>query len=449
MTRSFGWLLVVGLLLPGCGGDGDTSGTTPGGTDVSSSVPDTASSAPDAESDATTPAPRTDAGAETDTEPRPSTDTGGDGPRPAADVHRELLKSLGETIIVPIYKDFHAACEELEVAASAYANSVSEEDRAATQLAWRTAMSLWQHAEVFQVGPAGSMTTAIGGQDLRAEIYSWPTVNPCRVDQETLEGAYSDTSAFAGELANVRGLDALEYLLFGPATENGCKVSSSINKNGDWQAALDAGEIPAKRAAYAHALAILLVEQAEGLVNIWEEGDSAFIAELSGAGTTGTVYTSAQEALNSVTDAMFYAEKQTKDMKLATPIGISACEADTCPEDLESLYANHSKENVIANVRAFQLLFLGAAPGTDAPGFDDLLKGVGQEGMATDIADKIANALTVLEGIEGSFADALASNPEVVEDGYVALKAAMDIFKTEFMSALDLEIPNRAAGDND
>jgi uncharacterized protein len=398
------WLLLTSLVLVGCGASGDTSS---GGDDTTG-----------------------------------QTDL-------AADLHRALLTSLADQVILPTYRDFHTACKALETAAATYKGSMSEGEHAAVQEAWRSAMVIWQRAEVLQIGPAGSMTSVIGGQDIRAEIYSWPTVNPCRVDQELVEAAYVDVDAFAGELTNVRGLDALEYLLFGPEFDNDCKPNSAINEDGSWQALVDSGEMPERRAAYAHGLAVLLERDAAALVNVWEEGAPAFLAELTGAGTSSQVYATAQEALNSVSDAMFYVEKQTKDMKLAVPAGISGCDADVCPEELESLWAHHSKENVLANIEALQLLFLGGETGIDASGFDDLLVGMGREVLATEMTDKLAAAHSAVEAVEGSLAEALSAGPGSIEAAYEALKAALDLFKTEFVGSLDLEIPNRVAADND
>ena len=51
-----------------------------------------------------------------------------------------------------------------------------------------------------QLGPAASALTT-GGEGLRDEVYSWPTVNPCRVDQET--GCAGRVSG--GELAEPHG----------------------------------------------------------------------------------------------------------------------------------------------------------------------------------------------------------------------------------------------------
>ena len=40
---------------------------------------------------------------------------------------------------------------------------------------------------------------------------------------------------------------------------------------------------------------------------------------------------------------MYYLSKETEDMKLGTPLGITGCSAEQCPEALESQWALQSK----------------------------------------------------------------------------------------------------------
>ncbi|MGB0588693.1 MAG: imelysin family protein [Myxococcota bacterium] len=383
--------------------------------------------------------------------PGPLEDTAGaraDTPRQASDVHRQLLAGLADKVIVPTYQDFHTKAEALEAAAAAYGNSQSVSDFTALQGAWRDAMTAWQYAEVMQVGPAGSMTTALGGEDRRSEIYSWPTINPCRVDQELTEDVHSDPQAFAAELVNARGLDALEYLLFKESGTNACKSTSMINKEGVWQDLVSSGELTGRRAAYAHTLSVLITAEAKALVDAWE-GDGGFASQLGGAGKTSTIYGSAQQALNAISDAMFYAEKQAKDMKIAHPAGISTCEEATCPEMLEARWSKHSKENVLANFQALQWLFQGGPDAAADLGFDDVLTDMGASALAEDFNAKLDTAIEMLLASDISFSEMLESNPDELVNIYSAVKSVTDLLKTEFMSTLDLEIPNRAAGDND
>ncbi|MBH24189.1 MAG: hypothetical protein CMH57_06995 [Myxococcales bacterium] len=367
----------------------------------------------------------------------------------ALTLRREVLGHLGESVILVEYRAFEQAAEALEQASGAWAESGADADRQAAQEAWRAAMSQWQRCELLQVGPAGLMGTVAGGEDLRDEIYSWPLTNPCRVDQEVVEAAFDDPTAFAEEPVNVRGLDALEYLLFSASADNACAPNSAINRDGAW-AALSADELAGRRARYSRTLAADLRARAAALRTAWEAEGGNFLLELREAGASSQTYPSTQDALNALSDAMFYLEKETKDMKLAIPAGLSdACSVETCPEDLESPYAQHSKENIIANLRSFRLMLLGAEPGVEAPGFDDLLIIVGAEEVLTALVEGIDAAMTALEAIDGTMAEALATNPESVVTAYEALQSMLVEFKTRFIGVLDLEIPQRAEGDND
>ncbi len=363
-------------------------------------------------------------------------------PRPDATLRRETAASLAREVVLPTLRDFARASAVLETTASAWGTSGTAVDRDAARDAWRAAMDLWQQAEVMQVGPAGPMGTTVGGEDLRDEIYSWPIVNPCRVDQELVEGAYADVDAFAAENVNVRGLDALEYLLFYEGTTNRCSSLSRINSDGSWDAIV--GELPLRRAAYAATAATLVRRAADDLVGRWEGG---FLDALATAGAGSEVFPTAQEALNALSDASFYLDKETKDMKLAEPAGLSLdCMADTCPELRESRWANHSMPNIRNNLRGFRRVFEGSESGR---GFDDMLVDVGAGSVASRMAMLLDAADASAADVTTDVATALAADPNALLPTYDAIRTLTDLLKTEVVTVLDLELPRRAEGDND
>jgi uncharacterized protein len=376
---------------------------------------------------------------------------GSEGSRPDANFDRQaLLNHMGTHVLFPATKRFLQRSTELKVAVEKYVISNSSSDRQAARQAWKVAASETQELEVFQVGPAGLMGEVLGGQSIRDEIYSWPLTNACRVDQELVEQAYLDPTAFSKESINVRGMDALEYLLFSESKENSCPIQNTINASGAW-AALSLEELGLRRAVYAQTLARDLEKHAQRLVDGWDPNKGNFLTSFTQAGKGSAVYATSQEALNAVSDAMFYLEKEAKDMKLAIPAGISGCIQTTCPQNLESRYAKHSKHHVISNLKAFRRLYFGgdSATGTEL-GFDDWLVALGAEQLANDLKQKIAEAFLALEAIEEEdLAEALNNDLPSVHKAYQALKALVVLMKTEMISVLDLEIPNRAEGDND
>jgi predicted lipoprotein len=356
-----------------------------------------------------------------------------------------VLAALADKVVLATYREFAEAANALEAAAKAYAAGLGATERGALRQAFAEAMLLWQRAELMQVGPAGAADKVAGGQDLRDNIYSWPLVNRCRVDQELVEGAYADKEAFGSELINVRGLAALEYLLYYEGTANACPPQNVINADGLWQKIT--GELPKRRADYAVTLCYDLSKRATALRDAWEPSKGNFVTELAGA---GAVYGSAQKALNAVSDALFYLDYRTKDVKLAVPAGLSPdCAAASCPEQVESPYAKLSRLQIEANLEGAALvLFGGAAGDPDALGFDDLLAGLGAGDLG--LAAAFDGARAALGAIaDDDLAVAVVRDPAGVKAAHAALKAVTDILKSQLVSVLDLELPQIVEGDND
>ncbi len=360
-------------------------------------------------------------------------------------IRAEVLASLGENVFVPAHETFAARAASLETALAAAVAGTGA--RAEAQEAWRAAIDSWQSIEMMQAGPTASSLNVMGGQDLRARIYTWSTLDTCDVDQTIVGDDYDDPDALDATPATPRGLDAIEYLLFNDDPGNTCTAIRPIEPEGAWEDL--SAEIPGRRLAYAAALATLVRRSADDLVDAWAPDGGNFIAELTDPRRGGAVYGSAQEGLNAISDAMFYLDREAKDMKLAEPVGITGCEQTRCPDSIESRWAFRSKEHVLANMRAFQALFLGATPGTDAPGFDDLLDDMGSSAVTADMTDAIDAALGAIEAIPGTLSEALDSDPQSIEDAHAAVRTVTDILKSEFIGDLNLEAPDRAAGDND
>lgn len=362
-----------------------------------------------------------------------------------------MLASAVERVIVPSYVAFADRAAELSLVLGALLQAEGEDADAAVtdtaKAAWSATMDAWQEAELFLLGPAAPMASAAGGADLRDTIYSWPITNACRVDQETMRGVHVDAASLEAAPANVRGLDALEWLLFAPSRDNACPPQTAINADGSW-AALSDEEVRVKRATHAKAIAERLELEAKALRDVWLASGGNFAAEFGQAGLTPT-YRSAQEGLNALSDAMFYLEKEGKDMKLAVPLGLSDCTEPVCPDKTENPLSRRSKEHLLINARTFLRLYHGGADAASGTGFDDLLIAMGASELAETFRLRFELAIEAIEAIDGPLEEALVTDRPTVLAAYEALRSATDLLKTEFLSVLDLELPQRAEGDND
>lgn len=365
---------------------------------------------------------------------------------PAQDTRQQLLEDVAARVVHPTYDDALTAAINFQSAAAAWADAPSPTTRDAARAAFAEVSTRWQRAEVFQIGPAGLEGSAAGGRGLRDAIYSWPLTNPCRVDQVTVDSHYTDVDALASEQINVRGLDALEYLLHHPGDANACPPNSRINRDGLW-GAIPSDQRDQRRADYARSLSALLVRDLTALRDDWAEG-GAFRAQFTGAGERSEVYPTRQAALNALSDALFYIEKETRDMKLARPAGLMDCDADTCPDALEAPRAGLSRDYILANLRGFQQIYLGGTPDAHGVGFDDLLRALGADELAADMEAALNDTIAAIEALP-PLESALSDDPEAVRAAFTPFQRLTTLLKTDFVTVLDLELPQRAEGDND
>lgn len=367
-----------------------------------------------------------------------------------ADFKREVLLSIGTNVILPTYEQFVTVSAELETAAAAYAADPSEPNRTAAQDAWRAAMDVWELAELMSVGPGGEGGTVgfTGGLGLRGEIYSYDLSSTCRVDQETLEPAHADADLLAEEPINVRGLDALEYLLFVETSENTCSVMSPINLDGSWAAA-GADGIRDARAAYAATVATLVAREAVVLRDAWAPAAGDFLGNFAGAGLDGSDFPTAQTALNELVGAMLYLDPDTRDMKLAEPAGIAGCAEATCPSALETPFAQYGGTAITINVRGFQQVYHGGDPAGTTLGWDDLLIEVGASELEQQMTTAIADAVTTCDAMGTSLQEAIANDMPGVMACYDAISEILRLFKADFYTALDVEPGGMPPSDND
>lgn len=359
---------------------------------------------------------------------------------------RSLLESVARTTSSHIIA-FDAASDALVVASAAFAEETSDANRAAAQEAWIEAMATWQVVEMMQIGPAARMADSAGGEGLRDEVFSWPIDNPCRVDQELVEAGYED-DGFAALPPSVRGLDAIEYLLFVDTEANACSATSGINADGEWTA-LGAAEVQQRRATYAAVAAELVADAADTLAAAWQPDTGSYYTALVSAGDGSELFATQRDALNAISNAMFYLDKETKDMKLARPTGLSGCAEATCPEEVESLFSRVSMDNIAANLQGFSEWYHGGPAGGPEVGFHELLVAMDATQLADDMSVAIDAALTLALEDNGSLYDRVDSDAAGVAALYDAVKAITDLLKTQFVGVLDLELPQRAAGDND
>jgi predicted lipoprotein len=355
-----------------------------------------------------------------------------------------LLKSIARCTSEQV-QAFATAANVLSFRLEAHENAPSQETLVDAQGAWAAAMDSLQVLETLRFGPMARANEDPKGLDVRDQIYAWPLGGRCNVETQIVSKGY-EGAGFASSLINVRGMGALEYLLFYPGADNACPSYAAMNAQGTW-AALGPEELRQRKARYARTVAHDVAEHAHALLAAWQSTNGGFEAALA----AGRAYPTLQAALNAASNALFYAEIEVKDLKLAVPLGLSPdCTNATCPEALESRYASFSKRNISNNLSGFRRMFSGcAATGPDAVGFDDWLDAVGANDLRARMLTALLNAEESLSPADETLEQELLVEPARVRRIYDSVKALTDLLKSEFVSVLELELPKTTEGDND
>lgn len=319
------------------------------------------------------------------------------------------------------FDNFESKLKDSENAILAWSKSDSVKDLDLSKAAFKAMILSWQEVEAALHLPFDTeeMWTVT-----RDDIYSWPLTNHCRVDQELSKKSYEKADAFSTLLVNAKGLDALEYLLW-HGEENNCPPQSKINKEGKWELILDLSK---RRAAFALVILNLVKSQTKTL-----RQDSIALGDTLKKSNTA-------EALNTLSNTLFYLDTNVKDMKIAHPLGIQDCATAACFDNSELILVKASLSSIHHNLIAFEQLFFGE------PGFDDLLAASDSKEMADQINVNLKKAKSLSAGKDTLEEIAASGKGRELFD---SIKSITDRLKTDFVGVLDLELPRRAEGDND
>ena len=352
----------------------------------------------------------------------------------------ELLAAFG-TCAAERVRDFRGRAMALDAAVSAYMATPDDTTRAAARQAYRDAMDSWQVVDIMQFGPTGP-ATIVGGKDFRSNIYGWPSVNRCGIEEAIVARSYEAANFEGVLLPNVRGLYAAEYLLFYEGADTECGPSSPAHAA--WPM-LIAEDREARKRAYLAIVVANVLARADALDQAWDPAQMNFVQTMRAAGPGNAVYQTPQVAIETVGLALFYVDQKVKDLKLTLPID-AACTTALC---LESRYAGRSKANIRANLDGVRRIMEGCGADYAGLGFDDLLADVGATALADTLRTQAIATQAALEAIDEPDLDqSLVADKASVVALRDAIAAITTTIKTQFFQTLNFE-PSIIPTDND
>lgn len=352
----------------------------------------------------------------------------------------QSLNNVVDLAMVPAAAAFADLAETLNTQVAAYcADNTDAAKQTAARIAWQQAMLQWQELDVMQFGPLDAET--------RSYIYTWPESDTCKVD-ETVVLAKQAGFDVATTTPPRRGLDALEYLLFNENTGLSCADGNKTTAMQNWDNDTSDAQKKTDRCDYAKLVAANLEQKATELEA------SARAYDVDGQNP------SLQGFANSMSDALFYVDKLTKDSKLGEVLP-AANRISFTADKLEFQYADINREAIRSNL----IGALAVINGGNGGGLDDYLEAAGQKDLADTMKAKLQTAIDASAdaNFSASYRDLInAGNAQTclnVADDTTDLnklctldekvKDFTDDLKGQFVLNLGFSTPSNAEGDND
>jgi len=325
-----------------------------------------------------------------------------------------MLASLGQTVILPTYRDFAARAGELDAAAIALCEAPSEATLASTRAAYGATREVFAQAEAFAIGPHTDSP-----RRLAPKVNFWP-VRPDLVEAEIVATTPIDLDATSSA---ARGLPALGYLLFGLEGE----------------AAEDAAIVAAlegRRCEYLRALTRNLQARADEYELAWSPEGDDFAGQLAeGRGT----FASVQASSGVVFEQLVFTTENVRELKIGKPFGKRDGGVLQLGEQEDRL-GRRSLADAHANVRSVQNVWTGRYADVQGIGVRDWLL-ARRPALEPEVAaafDAVHAAFDALG--DRSLDQAIAEDPDGVEAVYQAVKDLQTVLAVDVAQALAVTV---------
>ncbi|HJL00795.1 MAG TPA: imelysin family protein [Polyangiaceae bacterium LLY-WYZ-15_(1-7)] len=326
-----------------------------------------------------------------------------------------MLRSIGETVILPTYRDFAAGARALDAASAAFCASPSAETLDATQQAFWDAKGFLKEAEASAYGPHTDNPLRLGPR-----VDFWPARTDS-VDALLAAEDAVDAEALASRGAGEVGLPAIGYLLHDPT-------------GGD-EAVLAAFEADARRCAYLEGLAAYLVESADAYVTAWDPSGGDHLGELAeGRG----LYVDVFRAASHVFEQVLWTIENVRELKLGKPFG-KRDGGVLQPGQLEAPYSGRSLQDAIDALRGAEAVYLGRRGEVQGIGLRDWLL-TRRPALDAEVQAAFGDAYAALEAVEGPLRQAIESDAAGVEDAYQAVKELQLVLSVDVAQALAITV---------
>lgn len=341
---------------------------------------------------------------------------GGDEPANNFD-RKALLTNTADNIIIPAYTNFQAVFVEMKTANEAFTASPDAAKLTTLRQEWRAAYISWQQVELFNFGPAETLS-------LRNYFNIYPA------DVSLIKSHISSGSYNLEELANnkVQGFAALDYLLNGSGA-NDNEILSNYTANAD----------AAKWKKYLSDVMNSMGTKINKVVSDWKGSYREQFINNDGTGAGSSLSLM-------VNEYVMYFERFLRSGKFSIPAGVMS--GTPAPEKVEAFYSKDlGIELARTALNASRDFYLGKSfnGGAAGPGLYTYLQALGTNNAnAATLATNIQNQFGVIEnkmnGLGNSVYDAVVNNRNSVLALYDEFQKQVRYLKVDMTSATGITI---------
>ena len=341
----------------------------------------------------------------------------------------DVLTHVSNNIFLQSYKDLESASQDLNSAIAALQTTPNTTNLALAQARWKSARLYMKRVEPIYYGPGTTFGLDAFLDSFMRGFNTCNKTTDCTTSVDSIiAGSATLNSAFvSSQGAGVRGLPALEYLLF----DNGAGSSAAA----DIVTALTG-----RRLTILSLLSQDLWSNTTRIREGWDKGAGGYAGTFASASTSSI--TGDNPSLSLVVAAVLLIAENMKEMKLGYPAGFTTKSGGIIRTDsVESPYSNHSLEELNASLKAIKIIYTGEytsayTDGSTGPGLSALVS-LSNQNLDLEIKSRIGNLETkilALQTTDGDLKNAINTNLTAVRELYTEIAALRVVLSTDLVT---------------
>jgi predicted lipoprotein len=332
----------------------------------------------------------------------------------------QWLTDVSTNVILPKYQTLNSSAKSFSDESQLFcqSNSASKADLDNLTVAWTILNLDWQRIQWLKIGPVIEHN-----RNLRIQL--WPnrsgTVSQ-NVENLLLSQSVLDAAAVAKTSVSGQGIPALEYLLFPRSNQD--SLLNASNKE--------------KRCEVIMAIGENIANISNEVYQEWRPAGGNYVQTvIEGTGEFMQLgLPSVKDAVEEIITNWLGQIEHVKDEKMLKPLGE---QAPGFPQIVEFELSDASIESLQVNVHSFREIYSAG----DGHGFNKILSEfLQQEGIATQMNEKITAAITASDMLSGNYAELLnsAEGRLEIENAIQKLRELRDLLTADFVQATDINI---------